>query len=243
MKPSEKPMDRLDQFFKNKLDEHAIAPPENAWAKVEAELSKKNNAVVWRLAAAILITGALITIIYWSQRTTENDKPVFAQKKIEKTEPAPTNKDHSKTPDQKMESLTVLNKTAAAEKPSGKNVVQPKVISSEEIQRKETVAVNHVENAVEDNKIVVEEKIKAEATPKVTVASSQQKPIKLEFTLEDLTSVETVATPSEVKNSGLKKVLELAREMKEGEGPLSNLKEKKNELFARNFITGKERTQ
>jgi hypothetical protein len=41
-----------------------------------------------------------------------------------------------------------------------------------------------------------------------------------------------VATTNEVKNTGLKKVLELARDMKEGEGPLSDLKEKKNELFA-----------
>jgi hypothetical protein len=232
MKPSEKPIDRLDQFFKNKLDDHTIAPSENAWTKVEAGLSKKNSVVAWRIAAAILITGALITTIYLSKRT-ESDQPVLAQKKIEKEAPKTTVADQSKTTEQKIELPSAQSKST--KKSSVKSVVQPTVIPSEEFQKKETIAVNQVVKVNEDTNpvIAVEEKLKVEATTKATVASSQQKPIKLEFTLEDLPSVETVATTSEVKNTGLKKVLELAREMKEGEGPLTSLKEKKNELFAR----------
>ncbi|MBI3482347.1 MAG: hypothetical protein HY015_05145 [Bacteroidetes bacterium] len=84
MKQSEKPIDRVDQFFKNKLEDHTIAPSENAWAKVEAGLSKKNNVIVWRWAAAVLLMGALISIIYWSQRGAENVDPVLVEKKIEK---------------------------------------------------------------------------------------------------------------------------------------------------------------
>jgi hypothetical protein len=236
MKPSEKPIDRLDQFFKNKLDDYTIAPSENAWAKVEAGLSKKNNVVAWRIAAAVLITGALITTIYWSQKNTGNDQPAVAQKKIEKAEPKTSIGNDSKTTEQKVESSVIAgNENVAPKKSSVKSVTQPSLITSEEIQKKEMIATtNQVEKITNDMnpEIAVEEKSKVEATPKTTVASSQQKPIKLEFTLDD-SSVETVATTNEVKNTGLKKVLELAREMKEGEGPLTSLKEKKNELFAR----------
>ena len=241
MKPSEKRIDRIDQFFKNKLDDHTIAPSENAWTKLEAGLSKKNNVVLWRWAAAVLLMGALITIIYRSQTKTEN-QPVLAEKKIEKAnaESKSTETAQSKSLSQKNESTEAHSNTNnVAMKSSARNNIQPIRSMSEEIQKKESVAVVEYKQPVVEN--AIEEKIKVEATPKATVASSQQKPIKLEFTLEDLPSVETVATTNEVKNTGLKKVLELAREMKQGEGPLTNLKEKKNELLAHNFITGRER--
>src|SRR5258708_28123578 len=80
MKQSEKPSDRVDQFLKNKLEDHTIAQSENAWAKVEEGLSKKNNAVLWRWAAAVLLMGALITIIYQSRK--ENNQPVLAEKNL-----------------------------------------------------------------------------------------------------------------------------------------------------------------
>src|SRR5437899_10228826 len=86
MKPSEKPIDRVDRFFKNKLEDHSITPSEKAWTKVEAGLSKKNNVALWRWAAAVLLMGALISIIYWSQRGAENVEPVLVKKKIEKEE-------------------------------------------------------------------------------------------------------------------------------------------------------------
>ena len=250
MKPSEKRIDRVDQFFKNKLDDHTIAPSENAWAKVEAGLSKKNNVVLWRWAAAVLLMGALITIIYQSQTKTES-QPVLAEKKFEKTkaESNSTEPEKSRQSDRTNKSVEAQhNTTGSVNKNSSKGIGQPNKKLSEEIKKRENVAVvDPVENKVSETTNLgvekIEEKIKVEATRKTEVASGQQKPIKLEFTLEDLPSVETVATTNEVKNTGLKKVLELAREMKEGEGPLTSLKEKKNELFAHNFITGRERNQ
>ncbi len=251
MKPSEKPIDRVDQFFKNKLEDHSMAPSENAWAKVEAGLSKKNNVVLWRWAAAALLMGALITIIYSSQRGIGNSQPALAEKKIKKGSPVasdPSNLTQPKTESPSQQSSS----TFAAKKNSTKSLIQPAKIESEEIQKKETIAVVDHKikkteaddmNQGQEAKNKIEEKIIAEATPKKEVASTTRKPIKLEFTLEDLPSVETVATTNEVKNTGLKKVLELAREMKQGEGPLTSLREKKNELFAHNFITGKERIQ
>src|SRR5260370_42474144 len=101
MKPSEKPIDRVDQFFKNKLEDHSIAPSENAWTKVEAGLSKKNNVVLWRWAAAVLLMGALITIIYQSQKT-EVAQPFLTEKKTEQKSPEQTS-----DPIKKADVLTV----------------------------------------------------------------------------------------------------------------------------------------
>jgi len=243
MKQSEKQIDRVDQFFKNKLEDHSIAPSENAWAKVEAGLSKKNNVVLWRWAAAVLLMGALITIIIYQSQKTENTQPAMAEKKNEEKKSDPTKQKKALT------ATTGVTKSAPAKKKSPPGAQQIKVLP--EIQKEESVAkedlnkkqvredVNQEAIAVVKNKI--EEKTKPEATAKREVASSQQKPIKLEFTLED-PSVETVATTSEEK-TGLKKVLELAREIKQGEGPVNNWREKKNELFARNFINGKTKNE
>src|SRR5882762_418315 len=98
MKPSGKQIDRVDQFFKNKLEDHSITPSENAWTKVEAGLSKKNNTVLWRWAAAVLLMGALITIIYQSQKK-ENTQPVLVEKKTEEQKSPLTTPDRSKQPD------------------------------------------------------------------------------------------------------------------------------------------------
>jgi len=68
------------------------------------------------------------------------------------------------------------------------------------------------------------------------VSSKFVKPIKLEFTLEDLPSEQPVATVNEERSSGLKKVWEMAREVKNGEGPV---REMKNELFALSFKKSK----
>src|SRR5258706_5725732 len=75
---------KIDQFFKDKIEGHSLPPSEKAWAKVEANLSKKNNVAIWRIAAAVLITGALISVIIWSQRGVEKNQPVIVAKKSQK---------------------------------------------------------------------------------------------------------------------------------------------------------------
>jgi len=89
-------MKKVDKFFKDKLESHSVAPPDGAWAKVESNLSKKNNVIAWRIAAAILLMGTLITAIIWSQQNSVVEKNELAQspikKEIEKSIPAAGNK-------------------------------------------------------------------------------------------------------------------------------------------------------
>ncbi len=220
-------MKQIDKFFKDKLDNHVIAPPDGAWAKVEASLPKKNNVVAWRLAAAIVLMGAVITI-YMSQRRTEHSVPILAAKSL---------KQKSK------ESKPVVQLTKPTEKKlmTSKTTAGIKAAPTEIQKAEQSLPTEEVVSTLKEN--INEEKINTQATVIAKVASPTQKPIKLEFTLEDIPSEEVVATTNEVKNSGFKKVLELAREAKQGEGPIGGLREMKNELFARNFMKGKTKNQ
>jgi hypothetical protein len=267
MKSSEKQIDKIDQLFKNKLDDHTIAPSENAWAKVETSLSKKNNIVLWRLAAAVLLMGALLSVVYWSQ--TGNDQEKVLAKKSDT--PSPKKLEKASTPNtqkrdntanvrrekNKVEQKETANRLAnkhevdqkenTQEKKPSKSRKKMMEIEASIAQQYPRLKLDHKETTQDINKIEtkndVEKKIKTEATPKTEVASSKQKPIKLEFTLEALPTEEIVATTEEVKSTGLKKVLNLAREIKQGEGPVTSLREKKDELFANNFLAKKEKHQ
>lgn len=269
MKPSEKPTNNLDRLFKNKLDEHSIAPSEDAWAKVEAGLSKKNKVggwfvrtrtkgikpkeikpwfvssqTSWRIAAALFL-GALVGILIWSQSDSEktpalaenkNLSPQTKSKPIEKN-PAPIKEDKPAHEERKLIQRQVAS---TSQEPNSKGKSGKLVEENISELKIDQAALNNKENELNESK--PEEKIIVDATTKTEVASKRQKPIKLEFTLEE-PSVETVATTNEVKNTGLKKVLEVAREIKQGEGPVLSLREKKNEFFARSFNAGKQKVQ
>jgi hypothetical protein len=247
---------KIDQFFKDKLEGHNLAPSEEAWAKVEANLSKKNNVVIWRIAAAILVAGALISVIMWSQRDNNNHEKILATKKsnkdsvkeksapqissIEKKKEAkPKNKKSSNIlpaspqignkADQK-ESIEI--KTRSVTTTEGETLTTTKIVG----KNNSSVATAFVKTSAVEKTSDDKEKINTKATPPTAIASTKQKPIKLEFTLDDISSDQPVATASEEKSTGLKKVWDLAREVKNGDGPVHEIK---NELFALNFKKNK----
>lgn len=264
MKSSEKRIEKVDQLFKNKLDDHAIAPSENAWARVEAELSKKNKlwlgttrtVVLWRSAAAVVLMGALLSLLYWSQASGDQEKvlatksPVTNEVKKEAAKTKTTAQVNDGQVAQKKNKIELKedrNPLASKENVAHQEVAQEKQPSESrkkiiEIESQLAQGYSFKMDKAEPSQVTTkEEKIKDEATPLAEVASTRQKPIKLEFTLDALPSEETVATTTEEKSTGIKKVLNLAREMKQGEG--LSLRDKKDELLAHNFLTKRERNQ
>ncbi|MBS1681618.1 MAG: hypothetical protein JST48_07895 [Bacteroidetes bacterium] len=229
-------MSKVDTFFKNKLEGHTVPPRETAWNTIEAGLSKKNKTMVWRVAASILLVGTLIGILLWSQQTdtTKKDFALHSNKKVKPMASSPRVEPKQKTQEQEpIKHLTTTKKH---------------ITKTNQVSIKKKITTNTQPASVQPDEVkkqndAREEIQKSEATVKREVASVKQKPIKLEFTLEDVSSEETVATATEEKKSGLKKVLNLARDLKQGEGIFGDLREKKNELFALNFITGKTKSK
>lgn len=211
----------IDQLFNKKLGELQATPSAEAWTKVEAGLSKKNNKVIlWRMAAVLVLFGLLTaTWLY----TTETDQETQAISLTEaNTESTSTGNELS------------IPVQAETEK---KNLQQNEHKSFNKLKTRSTkVAVNTItEQAKEKEEVplVIDQNIMVTETISVTKA---EKPIVIEFTLEAITTdTQQVAQASEEKNTGLKKIFDKALELKNGESDFGSLRDAKNELFALDF--------
>jgi hypothetical protein len=228
---------QMDKLFKDKLESHSLPPSEDGWSKVEAKLSKKNNAIAWRIAAAILLMGSSAALIYWSHKSDVPQSIAIDQSK-KPNNPAVTSPLKKAEPAEEavMEKRKISKAPTIKKKPTTPSVHLPDQKEEEKTLTPSTIELQKTITVALVNENKPEEKMKSEATSSTKVASTAPKPIKLEFTLDDLTSEEKTVATGEVKNSGLKRVLELAREVKNGEGPI---REMKNDLFALNFKKNK----
>lgn len=205
-------MNKVDKFFKDKLETHALQPSTQAWEKVESNLSKKNKMTVWlRAAAAVALLGVLGFVL----ATFNEPEKQIVEEKIEPKE-QPTVVPEQKKDEQKQ--IVVKKK----KKPSPKKVVVPVVPVVPDVQPEPETVQPEQQVAV-----VIEE------TPK------KEKSITLVYSLptikKEQPAEEAVATVDEPKKTGLERVLEIAKEVKNADNPLGHLREAKDDIFAFEF--------
>lgn len=215
-------MNRIDELFKNKLANHPVAPSADAWQKVEAGLTKKNNAWVWRLAAALVLFGLVSGAWYMWSKNTEV-QPELVQQPI----PSPQKEIPVVVqPEEQKQNLVAETKTEVQPKQNKKST-----ITQSETKKEETEKVNLEPGVVIQAEVLITEN-KTEPTP-------ARKPIVIEFTLDalpvNMTEPEVVVANADDDKSGLQKILEKARDIKSGESELGSLRDAKNELFALDF--------
>ncbi len=218
---------RIDQLFKDTLSEHKVSPSAEAWIKVQSGLSKTNEiSIVWRLAAAFVLFGALVGA--WSFLNNEE--------LIKSVELAKTNKlsDPEKNLIEKqLELKTTTTKPNITQiKKSEKRKTTNVIKTEEQHSNSEIIDMDNIEWQTTIENAVIE-------TKSVLFAQTSQpeKPVVIEFKLESLTkppTVEIVQT-HEQENSGLKRILETARDVKNGDSDFGNIREAKNQLFALDF--------
>jgi hypothetical protein len=222
---------KLDNFFSAKLREHNIAPSPRAWEKVESSLSKKNNtAIVLRVAAAIaLVAAATIVIVDQTiDRQTEKtaqqhakEKPVNAAPEVTRTTEVPAPAKQSKR------------------EVSHTNSRHPRTTIPKEIKEiKSEAEATHGGQLVVMEPTTVEE---AQAIPQQEMPSAKTKRIVIVYSLPTINKSTPPATVTE-KKSGLQKVMDVAMDMRAAENPLGELREAKDELFAREFKKDKNKT-
>lgn len=204
-------MENLDQLFRGKLENHSLAPSQQAWGKLESQLTKKNKVVVaWRLAAAIAIGGLLTAIILLTLPSEPMQQQAQQQPEVK---PA--------------EILTPSKKELVAEVPAARQHVEKKSkvqpvkteVKIEEVKKSETpeqpiVTETHLDVTV------------THAQPEVALTAAE-KPMVIEFVLEELPE----ANSETEKETGLKKMWETVKEIKNGERSL-DLKQATYDLFA-----------
>jgi hypothetical protein len=212
---------RIDQLFKKKLGDHRLPPSSEVWSKIESGLSKKNNTVIlWRAAAVLILCGFFISAwFYW--KSTQDRIQQLATQQVDTLDTAPKTQ--------------ALIEAVDMEDHKDQSAVNNK---STQITRKKITSLK-IEEAVNESTILKEtetELIPVLESVSVETVAKAEKPIVIEFTLDPVPTSKLVAKATEVeKTNGLKKVLDKAIDLKNGEGDLGSLRDAKNELFALDF--------
>lgn len=220
--------DRIDEFFKARLTDHPMTPPPNAWSKVEANLSKKNKGIVWfRAAAALLFLGLLLATLVWIQSSKIETIPMNITKVDSSREKEAVIKESNGAEELKPD-LKSKSRSNAKRQPSLVQVESMPEIKNQVQQEIEQPAMVEAQNTIEVTKSITVSQPKA------------RKPLVLEFRLDEITTQQLTATEElEIANvdskNGIQKAIGFALEVKNGESPIINLRQAKENLFALNF--------
>ncbi len=217
---------RTDQLFKDKLGDHRLPPSAEAWSKVEGGLSKKNSVVIlWRAAAVFVLFGLLTGAwLYWQSGQKNQPQQLV-------TKPAETNN----IPEVQKNVLVQQekeNKTQVAAVEKIRDIKKEKGKITVDIQEKISEPISSENLLTEEAELVADSKgIPVEPQEKL------EKPIVIEFTLDPVLARTLIAqTEGEnEKNNGFEKLLDKARDIKNGDSELGSLRDVKNELFALDF--------
>ncbi len=223
-------MDKLDDLFKRKLEDLTLEPSGDAWIKLNDNLSKKNKGFAWFSAvAAMLLIGLLVTTIVLLDNR-ESKQYVSVQSKLLPAESSVENKLMGDSLGKPLLTETILITKAKKESKS----VNPTTVNPASLQ----VMVKEIED----------EPLVAEILPMEVIAETtiKKQPIIIEYRLESILpqkkETPLVAEVVEKKN-GLQKALEFAREAKNSDSPLGEIRKAKNDLFALNFKKDKQKKQ
>ncbi|MFZ1808585.1 MAG: hypothetical protein WAU36_15235 [Cyclobacteriaceae bacterium] len=224
---------QIDNLFKKKLEAHSVEPAPSAWARVSSSASKKNKAVIWFRAAAALFLMASALWLY--NNTNENisseiakvtpeelrpEKPVAIQKEAEIKSTEDNNTTHASIPPAQKTKVPLIIQNN--EKPKNENIERHRVdLTTEPL---ELIA------KIDSNPIQDDSEIEASAT------KSLSKPIVIVYELKSYAKKsEPEIDPLFQKKNGLKRVLDVANNIRTGESPLGGLRQAKEDLFALNF--------
>lgn len=219
---------KVDKLFKEKLGDHTLSPSPQAWEKVEAQLSKKNKTVILIRVAAVLALFAMLTFVLLKERGTGSEESFTAQTAgPEKTE----------SPAVIVEEATSVKKEKTDE--PVKRVPQP-IKKSPVITKSPALAETKVEDVILVAEVLPETVPHMEPIEKRRVLVYSLPPVarKNKNTGGD---IETAVR--EEKKSTIERVMAIAKDVKNSDNPIGDLREAKDDLFAFDFKKDKNKKQ
>ena len=217
-----------DKLFRDKLQSYQTPAPSGAWNRIEANLNKKNDNVLWfRIAAGFLLV-AIATYLLWpaNSATTVTPKSELAAK---------TKKHETVSPEQQKEEKRITPSTVPGSFSANKSQRKRVVKKPTQTITVEEAAVTHKEEVTVANTASVE------AARDAVVAIAEKQKLKIIFAAEDIDTkyldkkALAEATSDAKKSSTLKKLLDKAYDLKYNQDPFGDLRQKKNEILALNF--------
>lgn len=216
---------RIDQFFKDKLADVRQAPGADAWSKIESGLTKKNKyVIVWRIAAVFALLSVLFASLYLTRPAASPGRELVNENPVKNQPTTPLPDTLSQKPLQENNLLTTV-KEKPQEKPKRENIKRELIQNQAalpEQEKKEDTPNEPLQELKIEEQVVVAEVVKTE------------KPVVIEYTLESIAEEKQVQTAQEEK-SGLKKLWDAAKDVKNGNSDLGLLRDAKNDLFAFEF--------
>ncbi len=233
---------RIDKFFESKLSEHTIEPDAKVWSQIAANLPKKNKGIIWlRAAAGIAVAGLALMLWFYSGTNQAIDNSLVhesndaeALRDIPKPQAAPVTKEEGQPIDEQkraplMAAQNNTRKYSIAEKTEARSSVVKTDLKVDD-KSKEVTQIDRGAEVVVNGDVV-------DLTASPAVSKETSKPIVIVYELPDVTKMESPydidLTPQ--KKSGIKKVLEIANDVRTGESPIAGLRQAKEEIFAFNF--------
>jgi hypothetical protein len=244
-----------DKLFQEKLRGYTRPAPPMAWDKIEKQLDRKNNNVIWlRAAAAVLLLMISVPTVYLLLNGTSSQE-------IAKTNAA-TNKDSILSLSEVI--VTPVLDTNVDPDPNNQNNIKrvhriPAPVTK--VRAEEVAAVVDVpekntntmstDALADTTAIEFEPRVAYRAPAKEDVDEEDGQSLKLVITAEETTSyfegeenlLAPEATSKERKTSTFKKLLRKASDLKTNQDPFGELRQKKNEILALNFKSDKKRSQ
>lgn len=228
-----------DNLFKGKLEHYSRPAPAMAWDKIEARLDKSSSRVVWMKIAASVAAAVMATYLLWpaSEQTVA---PLANQtdKHQEQTTPDKTTKTESLSPTQ--ETSTAVYHAKAKQTTVSTNAVDHHTIPSAQEVPATVVTLDNPAVAMNES-LPVTDNAEVNTAQVVMEPASVRETVTITYSADEVNNrfliknVEEEATSDEKKPSGIQKLLTLAADIKNNDGGLGELREKKNEILALNF--------
>lgn len=220
----------IDKFFRSKLANHSLDSGV-AWSRIEEGLPKKNRTILWYRAAAAFVTASLTFALWFYSSKNDSVTETVAQSFQEQ----PVNEEVA----QNKEQLMAADESVAAKEKDIKQLAKRVIKKNKaaEPAKEKSNDINEMANlpitiaTMEPNPIEPFEETHSEAT-------KTSKPIVIVYELKEVAT--KIENPSNLdlspqKKTGIKKVFEIANNMRNGDSPFGGLRQAKEEILAFNF--------
>jgi hypothetical protein len=229
-----------EKLFRDKLENFQRPAPAAAWERIESNLDKTSNKKLWLKIAAGLL---LLTVAGFLLRPAQTSGPAETVSQTDKTKTVTPQKENVVENNQNNVQPVVADQ--APIKKSDKPKTKTEVVNS--IEPEQSVATVEKTEVLPENNFTVEP---IENTPAIVVAEAKAEPsTTIVYTAEEVNArfmkknVSSEATTQEKKPSGIQKLMGLAYDLKNNENGLRDLRQKKDEILALNFLNNEDKTE
>jgi hypothetical protein len=244
-----------DKLFRDKLENFQKPAPVAAWNRIEADLEKSSNKGLWMKIAAGLVLLSVATILLWPSNNANTnlltDKSSTQQQPEVKQElSASENSSNTTETTPSLSSKKEVKgsiKTKSVEKIKEAKEHQPELLAQITEQSKQN---SEIENLVSSNQNPESRTQNLESiTPEIIVAQTESKESTsktIVYTANEVNAkflkkqLPVEATSDEKKSSGIQKLMGLDYNLKNSDSGLGDLRQKKDEILALNFLEKKQ---